>query len=716
MRQSFLICSALAMIALFALFLGCEKTFIGPAEVNKAPEVWLSSGPVEGDTTGYQVHFYWGGWDPDGEVASYEFVVVDGDPYGFNPQDTTGLDRWLSTTVHDSTFHVSTSDTFRKVTLGGKLYTRYDMTHTFFIRAVDIEGKRSKAVYRSFTAWTLAPTVTITVPTLASGLNPEASVQTLGKVINFQWRGVDPIDSPDNTQDPDSIRYMHHRVDSPGYGYYPYFNITNDLNKNPWRYEQENPPCWSPWIYYRANGDSGKSTMIGDDEGLALATVYIFAVQAKDDAGAVTSIFSRSSNVRQFNVGASSKVSPMLKITEPYLGGFQFQGTAILNPLAKDLPPGVPLKFKWTATADAYGGLISCYQYGWDVADLTNDDDWESDCNPFNKSCEATWYSGTHTLYVRVYDNSGTETLGQVEVNIVPFRMDRTLLWVDDFLSTDFTQVVYAMPTEKQHDDLWLAHCARAAGFDPSRDVYDCASYSYSAPSVKLIGRYKNIIWTYYNTADGALRDIIQFTPESQLSTGANLAVNYLSIFLAKGGHILTEGLSSERYGGLTSAILGNVVLPQNLKCEMVTQQLGCEGDTSGANCMPYKDFCITVVDKVKGMFRSDEEMPFRRAATYDVMSPCMVKTNDAWNDSVPGMPDSLTLWSECTKTGRFYARTGTLGGFDQLEIYDPQYWLTTTGTSSQGCFHPLYRMKAYNPLSRLHNQAVAVRVTKYAT
>jgi hypothetical protein len=148
----------------------------------------------------------------------------------------------------------------------------------------------------------------------------------------------------------------------------------------------------------------------------------------------------------------------------------------------------------------------------------------------------------------------------------------------------------------------------------------------------------------------------------------------------------------------------------------MVTQQLGCEGDTSGANCMPYKDFCITVIDKVKGMFRSDEEMPFRRAATYDVMSPCMVKTNDAWNDSVPGMPDSLTLWSECTKTGRFYARTGTLGGFDQLEIYDPQYWLTTTGTSSQGCFHPLYRMKAYNALSCLHNQAVAVWVTKYAT
>jgi hypothetical protein len=707
MRPTFLIYSALVVLALFSFFLGCEKTFIGPAEQNKAPEVWLSSGPVEGDTTGYQVHFYWGGWDPDGEVAKYEFDVVDGDPYGFDPQDTTGLDKWLTTTVHDSVFRVSTSDTFRKVIIDGDLYTRYDKTHTFFIRAVDVEGKRSEAVYRSFTAWTLSPIVTITVPVAPK--NPEINLQSLGKVVNFQWKGVDPIDSPDNTQDPDSIRYLYHRVDSPGFGYYAKFNITNDLNKNPWRYDED----WSPWIYYRADGDSGRSTMLGDDETLELAKQFIFAVQAKDDAGAVTSIFSRSSNVRQFLVGA--RVAPVLTITEPRVGGFQFKGTN-LTALPRYLPPGVELHFEWSATAKDYGGLISCYQYGWDVADLTNPDDWESDCGINNTECTATWYSGQHTLFVRVYDNSGTETLGQIEINIVPFTMDRNLLWVDDYPSDNsITQTTYYYPREDEHDALWLGHCARAGGFDPDRDVYDAKANTYNPPNVKIIGRYKNIIWSYTNTTSGGCLDnIIEFTPESSLGTGSQVAVNYLSIFLAKGGHLLTEGQASGDHGGLAASI-PNAKFPMNFKCEMAEIQEGCSGDTSGVNSMPYKDYCITVIDKVKGMFRDSDDMPYRRVVKYDVMFPCMLKTNDAWNDSVPGMPDSLTLWSQCTKTGSFYARTGALGGFDHLEIYDPAYWMTITGTSSQGCFHPVYRMKTFNSLSCLNYQAVALWVTKYA-
>ena len=61
--------------ALAVVLEGCSDGVItGRIHTNQAPEVWLSSGPVENDTTSYQVHFYWSGWDPDGELAGFEFV------------------------------------------------------------------------------------------------------------------------------------------------------------------------------------------------------------------------------------------------------------------------------------------------------------------------------------------------------------------------------------------------------------------------------------------------------------------------------------------------------------------------------------------------------------------------------------------------------------------------------------------------------------------
>jgi hypothetical protein len=714
MKRSVLVYIMFLMIAVFAFLFGCEKTFIGLPEQNMSPEVWLSSGPVEGTTTGYQVHFYWGGWDPDGEVGSYEFVVVDGFPFGFNHEDTTGLERWTRTSLHDSIFRVTANDTADAVdTLwNGSMYTRYDKAHTFFIRAIDLEGRRSEPVYRSFTAWTLAPFVEITMPRPPS--NPEATV-SLGRVIKWEWRGSDPIDAPENVQDPDSIRYMYHRVDSPGYGYKPDYDIVRDLNDNPWRYEAN----WSPWIYYRAPGDSGRSTWLGDDEVLELRRSHIFAVQAKDEAGAVTAIFQRGLNVRQFIVSVTA--SPLLTITEPFLGGFLFMGGNAKRE-KRDLPPGVPLNFRWRGDASSYGGEIVCYQYGWDVADLNNPSDWGSDCSPFNLGCAITWYSGVHTLYVRCVDNSNSETLGQIELSIVPFTMDRNLLWVDDYPSDNsFVQIDYAVPREDEHDKFWLDHCKRTVGFDPARDEYDVVhDYNSVPPKVSLIGRYKNIIWTFNaDLTTSVYDDIIRFTPESQISMSA-IPINYFAIFLAKGGHMITEGRSDKAAGLAAILPVTNVArgFPLNIKCELLGNTDGCEGDTSGVNSYPYKDYCITMLDKIDGALRTDSDMPMRRIRNYDCMYPGAVKTADAWNDSFPDLPGTLNLWSEILVAGRYFAPNEPAprpGGFTYVEIYDPAYWMTRNSVTSQRCFHPMYRMRAKNTSSALNNTTVAVWVTKYA-
>jgi hypothetical protein len=703
-----------AALATLVVLFGCsEDVIVGAGTENKSPEVWLSSGPVEGTTTGYQVHFYWGGWDPDGEIRNFEFVVVDGFPLGFHRQDTSGLDKWSRTTVFDSVFKVSADDSAEDVTYGSYVYTRSERTHTFFLRAVDLQGKRSDPVFRSFTAWTLAPYIEITTPRPPSDRN---ATVTLGRVIKFGWRGTDPIDSPDNVQDPDSIRYMYHRVDSPGYGYKPDYDIVNDLNENPWRYEAN----WSPWISYHAPGDSGRSTWLGDDEVLELRRSHIFAVQAKDEAGAVSSIFTRGVNVRQFIVSVTA--APLLTVTAPYLGGFRFMGTNF-RPEKRDLPPGVQINFRWRGDASSYGGDIVCYQYGWDVADLNNPSDWGSDCSPYNLGCAATWYSGVHTLYVRCVDNSNSETLGQIELDIVPFSMDRNLLWVDDFYSTnDFQQIDYAVPREDEHDNFWLGHCNRTIGFDPARDVYDAVygGYNSAPPKISLIGRYKNIIWTFNaDLSTSMYDDIIRFTPESMIGQSA-IPINFLAIFLAKGGHLITEG-RSDKLAGL-AAILPVVQsargFPLNIKCELLGNTDGCEGDTSSVNSYPYKDYCITMLDKIDGPLRTDSDMPMRRIRNYDCMYPGAVRTTDAWNDSVPGVPSRLDLWSQILVAGRYFAPNEPSprpGGFTYVEIYDPAYWMTQNGVTSQKCFHPIYRMQAKNTSSALNNTTVAVWVTKYA-
>jgi hypothetical protein len=324
---------------------------------------------------------------------------------------------------------------------------------------------------------------------------------------------------------------------------------------------------------------------------------------------------------------------------------------------------------------------------------------------------------------VRVIDNAGTETLGQVEINIVPFLMDRSLLWVDDFPSGDFPQEDWAMPTERQHDVFWLGLWSRATGFDQGRDVYDAKrDYNAAAPKISLISRYKNIIWTYSSsTRDGAWDDVVLFTPESLIGTNTQVTVNYLSLFLAKGGHVLTEG-NSEDSGGLASVLLaGNRIFPTNLKCEITGNTDGCEGDTSGVNTYAYKDYCVTMLDKIVGKFRTDSDMPVRRARNYDCLTDAY-KSNDAWHNSIPGMPDRLDLWEEITAPGRFFdpnacsdPNSSRPCGFTLVEVYDPAYWMERNLVTSQGCFHPMYRMHAKSTYSKLDTNAIALYITKYA-
>lgn len=687
------------------LFLGCtEDAYFDMGNENQSPTVRLTNGPLEGDTTLYQVHFYWVGYDPDGIVERFEYVVVTGDPVGFDPADTTGLDKWIKTDKSDLVFKVSADSMGRNVTIDNNPYTLYKRTHTLFVRAVDDDGLSSRAAFRSFTAFTLAPHIFINEPLQ---INPGSSVQYLGPIIHFRWEGKDPLDSPWNYQEVDSIRYLYTR--------YSGF-ILDRLNENPELFDDE----WSPWISYNAPQDSGKATTIGDDETMQINKAYIFAVQAKDEAGAISSIFDTGTNVRCFMV--MEPTGPLITASEPYHGTAKFIGTE--SPAAVVYTPaGLPINYSWTGDASQYGSIVSTYRYGWDVKDLDNPSDWDVEPSPFHKaSPEKRFYSGIHSLFIEAVDNIGTATIGKIEINVVPMVMDRNLLWVDDFHSNDFPQITYMMPTETEHDAFWTALCLRADMFDPDIDIYDTTENFFKAPSIHKIWRYKNIIWSYgsarwdFNT----WMQIMEYVPESDLAS-APYTYNILQYYQTFGGHLWTEG-QSDREGGLSAALPRKtyfnqsnskiLVFPLYLKCEMMTGPgYGC-ADTTGVQTFPYKNYCVTMLDRAYGVMRDDDDMPFR-SIDWDAMTRAVVDASDPVTTSHPDLPGELHLWEKVIASGKFF--DPMVRGFHYIELYDPRYWMRRNGFKSQSCFHPLYRMKARNTRSAINDAVIAYWATRYA-
>ncbi len=538
------------------------------------------------------------------------------------------------------------------------------------------------------------PYVTIYLPKPVSGI-PDYS-----GVVRFAW----------SSSGINRARYTRYfftpSVDSTG-KYDPTFDLAADLTENPSRYDT----LWSEWRPVSAPGDSGVSTIIGDDEEPAYNLYYYFAVQARDADFNLTETFSRQTNVRFFKIIYTS--GPFLRIIEPALAYFSFVGTN-LNPETRKVPPGAKLEFRWRADASSYGGEIAGYRFGWDIVDP---DAWDAPFVPGNRSCPVTsFYSGTHTLYIEAVDLGGLLVRGRIVIEIVPWPLGRNLLWVDDFYSTDYPIPDYSYPTESAYDNFWTNICSRASGFDPGTDIFDCSQHYYP-PSISDLSNYRNVIWTFADGNYCKWKSIVHFVPESALRDGStDKTVNIISLYLRAGGHIWTLGRSD--YGGGLAATLSPSAqeFPMSLECEITGNDPTCSGDRSGVESMPYRDYCISMIDKVSGVLRNDDYMPHRKLDHYDVMISALRDDSDPVTASHPGLPPRLDLWDEVTAPGRYFCTDSTCspGGFTYVEAYDPSYWMNRMAASSGLCFHPIYRMVAASEYSVLNGAAVSVWITNY--
>ena len=104
---------ALLIVSLFFVPVGCaDDEFGGDVKTNQPPTVWLSGRPPEGSLAEYRLHLFWGGWDPDGEIAYYEWLVTDNETGVFDPCDTAVVNPcdgdepavWKTVVVNDSIY------------------------------------------------------------------------------------------------------------------------------------------------------------------------------------------------------------------------------------------------------------------------------------------------------------------------------------------------------------------------------------------------------------------------------------------------------------------------------------------------------------------------------------------------------------------------------------------------------------------------------------
>ena len=265
------------------------------------------------------------------------------------------------------------------------------------------------------------------------------------------------------------------------------------------------------------------------------------------------------------------------------------------------------------------------------------------------------------------------------------------------------------LPTEESHDAFWLDICSKDPAFVDSRDMYDCRLNNNVPPEMRIIGKYQNIIWTFGNSQEGALQNVIKFTPESMIGEGSMILINYLSLFMLSGGHVWTSGRADLASGGLSVTFLLAPEFPSTFKFDMTPNQ----ADTSGVNCMAYRDYCLSVVDKVIGTFRTGGEMPVRRL-DQDALRLCEIDSEDEITAQYPGLPADLTLSEDVTQTGMFF--DPMVRGFYYVEAYDPAYWVETRQINQQRCFHPMYRMRSRSTRSPLDSATVAVWLDKYST
>jgi len=632
-----------ATAIMLAGVLGCD-TPSTTEKPNRAPEVFLSSGPANGaDNVNYKVHFYWHGFDPDGRIERFEYLVTNDEVTGSLLideniyQSLAALDAanpavdysWRSIEVHDTVISV-TADSIPAVTdeadslyFYGNDRFLFRAQHTFFLRAVDEDGDHSALpAHRTFTATTIAPEVKVDRP---FDTGSAGGYDNLPRDIFFSWSGNDSV-GDGTVIEPDSTRFALLKRGDLGIDTQTFGRMLS-LPDSIWS-------IWRGWdeVDSLNENTSGTRTLV---TGLTPSSAgggagyYLFLVQAKDEAGAISSHYQDGKNLRKMRI--LENLAPRVSVTEPVLG---VRVSSTDQTFDFTIAEDQPLQLTWSASASSYGSEITGYRYGWDILDTANDEEWSS-WSPSNTATEASFVSGSHSLYIEARDYSGTTTRITYRFYVVPFTMERELLFIDDYNNTPTQDPLQGWPqgppqtwgtfphNNDQQKAFWDAILGEYAIYDPVVDFFRVTNVT-RIPPFEIVALYKRLIWEVkeIQPTESGLGRVARFVDAYAVTS---VPFDYLSAYMDRGGQLLLCGSSPVLAMLPTSADMG-AGYSRRLPMTFLRQLGYSEGSSSESQAavgrfLPYKYFGIDAV--VKG----DNQDP----RTYDWTGQDWKTTRSFW-------------------------------------------------------------------------------------
>lgn len=416
-----------ALVAL-GFVAGCSKNPTAVPPPHSPPETELTYAPLQGDTASYRVHFFWNGYDNDGEVKQFR--------YALDADTANSPSTWTATTSKDTTL-LFLVDPVKEV-----------KGHVFWVAAEDNEGRFDPTpAKRFFSAKTIPPVSRIT-------RGPNSAGQIIGPNFTFEWEGIDPDGGETGGAAPvDSFEYILLQNGAqldPNHPalVFPSSRISIDSMIINATGNSLKPPNddWK-WTGIRAKRKRFKNVTPG---------YYFFAVRAVDVAGATEKLTYRSGppingiswsvpslqasdsrNIRDFNV-TNKNPGPLLQVSS----------SVLVDPLPatsgpEDIPrkeiqifEGETISFSWFATGEAYGGEIAGYT---SALDDTSTAKWGTIDITATSITLTNLSVGPHFLFVRAVDDGGLVTNMKIPLRIVhpvfkdPVVGKPQVLYVDDF-------------------------------------------------------------------------------------------------------------------------------------------------------------------------------------------------------------------------------------------------------------------------------------------
>ena len=377
----------IASLAVLLMLSSCGNDGTGSRGPNLPPDTEIVSGPDPGSMGSYLADISWKGTDDDGTIAGFEFAWHTGT---ISCSEFDSMLSWQYTTKTESTFAVA-ADSCPEEDLCQR-------DNTFCIRAIDNDGGVDpEPAYISFTATTLLPRAQIIYPTTPGQISTNQP-----RCVTVRWEGLD--------DDGEAVEY---RSSYKPYGSWPGPGIP---------YPQSDKTRWTPW-------SSSTEAVLPLEEDEAIYT-WSFFVQAKDNAGAVETVFQSGRNHIIINIDPALESKPSVEVC-CHVGPCTEQGSKIAcrsstNPSQMNVPVYVSVgdTVCFRAAFQAGENATQVEEIAFRSNDSSRPYYWEDATNSSNRYYPPpgetfTVREGIHTIYLWVKDDyceNGSTNFAYIEI------------------------------------------------------------------------------------------------------------------------------------------------------------------------------------------------------------------------------------------------------------------------------------------------------------